>query len=292
MSSIQKKILAAVKDNIETIESQRYNSEDPIINVNKNDSHEEVTIKILTSERTGAPLKMNGELINTAEKLAEENFASGVRALNSWQFKKCSNHLDDAANITRDPRLQQRINLYKQLHKILQATIRTSPERILKSQGNYFEELISLIPQYDKFELSEQNHYRKIVDSMYGLIVSLSEGDKKLLSEQLYARCTISLFNHEYLAAYIWIYKIYLINKDEFDKLAAKDEILHKALESLRKYLEIETGLTNQIEDSPTIASAYDLQTIFTDHLTSIFDVDFDADTKENYSFPAYREND
>lgn len=291
MGEKEQKIRNAIKDYTEIIESKRYNSEDPIIQVEKNDSQEQVIIKILTSERTGAPLKFEGEIVNTAEDLATKNFANGIRTLNSWQFRRSATYLSDAANLARDQILQQRINLYKQLSDLLKSTIRIAPERIIKSKGRFFEEVIKLISKYDKLSKDEQNYYRKAINSLYSIACDLENGDLKTLTQQLFARCTISLFNQEYLASYIWLYKIFQLNKEEFDKLAEKDEILKKALESLKLFIEIETGLREYLDDLPSMASAFDLQTIFADHLNTIFDIDFIPKTKEKFSFPIYREN-
>ncbi|NHJ04501.1 MAG: hypothetical protein EAX90_06735 [Candidatus Heimdallarchaeota archaeon] len=291
MGEKEEKIKTAIKEYTEIIESERYNSEDPIIQVEKSDTQEQVIIKILTSERTGAPLKLEGEIVNTAEDLATKNFANGIRTLNSWQFRRSATYLSDAANLARDQILQQRINLYKQLSDLLKSTIRIAPERIIKSKGRFFEEVSKLISKYDKLSKEEQNYYRKAINSLYGIACELENGDLKTLSQQLFARCTISLFNQEYLASYIWLYKIFLLNKEEFDKLAEKDEILKKALESLKLYIEVETGLREYLDDLPSMASAFDLQTIFADHLNTIFDIDFLPNTKEKFSFPIYREN-
>ncbi|HUU79019.1 MAG TPA: hypothetical protein VMX55_11790 [candidate division Zixibacteria bacterium] len=291
MGEKEQKIKTAVKDYTEIIESERYNSEDPIIQVEKNDNQEQVIIKILTSERTGAPLKIEGEIVNTAEDLASKNFANGIRTLNSWQFRRSAVYLSDAANLARDQILQQRINLYKQLSDLLKSTIRIAPERIIKSKGRFFEEVLKLISKYDKLSKDEQNYYRKAINSLYGIAFGLENGDLKTLTQQLFARCTISLFNQEYLASYIWLYKIFLLNKEEFDKLAEKDEILKKALDVLKLYIEVETGLREYLDDLPSMASAFDLQTIFADYLNTIFDINFISDTKEKFSFPIYREN-
>lgn len=290
MSDLQKTILDTVKDNIEIIESERYDSKDPIVTINKDDSPEQIMIKLITSERTGAPLKFGKETLNPAEDLAKNNYNNGIRTLNSWQFRTSDKYFNDAAKTARDLQLQQRINLYKQLHNLLKSVIQTSPDRIVKSKGAFFEEVVLLISKYDKLIPEEQNYYRKRVDSLYELAHQLKDDEKEIRTHQLLAKCTIALFNQEYLAAYIWLYKIYLLNKETFDTIASGDEILGKALKTLHQYLEVETGLKDT-DDLPTMASAFDLQTIFIDHLSTIYDVEFMVETKEKFSFPVYREN-
>jgi len=289
MSEKQKEILIAVKENVEKIESERYNSEDPVVTISKNDSHQEVIVKLLTSERTGAPLILDKETLYPAEDLAKRNFSNGVRTLNSWQFRKSSSHFTDAANLARDLVLQQRINLYKQLHSLLKSAVLTSPDKIVKSKGKLFAEVLNSLKKYDKLSEDEQYYYQRAIDSLYGIAVLLVEGDKKTRTQQLYARCTISLGNREYLAANIWLYKIYLLNKDAFDSITNSDKILQKALKSLQLFVEVETGVKEFVEDLPTMASAFDLQTIFADHLKTIFDVEFVAETKKDFSFQQYR---
>ncbi len=290
MSDLQKKIQDSVKENIEIIESERYNSKDPIVTINKDDSPEQIMIKLITSERTGAPLKFGKETLNPAEDLAKRNYNNGIRTLNSWQFRTSDKYFSDAAKTARDLQLQQQINLYKQLHNLLKSVIQTSPERIVKSKGAFFDEVVKLISKYDKLSAAEQNYYRKQVDSLYELAHQLKGEEKEIRTQQLLAKCSIALYNQEYLAAYIWLYKIYLLNKETFDTIASGDEILRKALKMLHQYLEAETGLKD-IEDLPTMASAFDLQTIFIDHLSIIYDVEFMVETKEKFSFPVYREN-
>lgn len=289
MSEKQKEIFIAVKENVEKIESERYNSKDPVVTIGKNDSHQEVIVKLLTSERTGAPLILGKETLNPAEDLAKRNFSKGVRTLNSWQFRKSSTHFTEAANLARDLVLQQRINLYKQLHSLLQSAVLTSPDKIIKSKGKLFTEVLNSLKKYDKLSEDEQYYYQRIIDALYGVASLLTASDKKTRTQQLFARCTISLGNREYLAANILLYKIYLLNKDPFDSIADSDKILQKALKSLQLFIEVETGLKQTIEDLPTMASAFDLQTIFADHLKTIFDVEFIAETKKDFGFPQYR---
>jgi hypothetical protein len=290
MSELQKTIQNAVKNNIEKIESERYNSKDPIVTITKDDPINEIIIKLITSERTGAPLKFGKETLNPAEDLANRNFNNGIRKLNSWQFRASDSNFSDAAKTARDLKLQQRINLYKQLHGLLKSVIQTSPDRIVKSKGAIFEEVVKLISKYDKLDEAEQNYYRKQVDSMYELAHQLNDGEREIRTNHLLAKCSISLYNQEYLAAYIWLYKIYLLNKEMFDTISEGDDVLRKALKTLHQYLEAETGL-KEIEDLPTMASAFDLQTIFIDHLSAIYDVEFLVETKKKFSFPVYREN-
>lgn len=289
MSQKQKKILAEVKKNEESIESERYNAKDPIIEIKKTDTQEEVIIKVLTSERTKASLKFENELMNTAEDTAIKHFLSGIRTLSSWQFKQSINEFDEAANLTKDLVYQQRINLFKQIHKLILGMINTSPDYLLKSKGVLFEEIVQSLPQYDKLPAAEQDYYRKSIDSLYLIAQLIDEGDLKLRSQQLGVKCSISLLNHEYLAAYIWLYKIYLLNKEVFDKLAGKNEILFKALKDLKIFIEFETGLNEALEEAPRIASAYDLHMIFIDILSEIFDVNFIDDTTDNFSIKQYQ---
>lgn len=289
MSQKQTKILAKVKENEESIESERYNAKDPIVEIKKTDTQEDVIIKVLTSERTQARLKFENELMNTAEDKAQKYFSSGIRALGSWQFKKSINEFDEGANLTKDLAYQQRINLFKQIHKLIQGMIHTSPDFLLKSKGVLFEEIAQSLTMYDKLPAAEKDHYQKSIDSLNLIAQLMGEGDLKLRSQQLEVKCSISLLNHEYLASYIWLYKIYLLNKEEFDKLAGKNEILLKALKDLKTYLEYETGLNEELEEAPRIASAYDLHMIFIDHLSEIFDVHFIEDTADNFAIKQYQ---
>lgn len=290
MNVLQKTIQDAVKDNIEIIESERYNSKDPIVTISKDDSPKQIMIKLITSERTGAPLKFGKETLNPAEDLAKSNYNNGIRTLNSWQFRTSDKYFNDAAKTARDLQLQQRINLYKQLHNLLKSVIQTSPDRIVRSKGAFFEEVVKLLSKYDKLSAAEQNYYRKQIDSLSELTHQLKDEEREIRTHQLLAKCSIALYNQEYLAAYIWLYKIYLLNKESFDTIASGDEILRKALKTLRQYIEAETGLKEN-EDLPTMASAFDLQTIFIDHLSTIYDVEFMVETKKKFSFPVYREN-
>ncbi len=290
MSDLQKTIQNAVKENIEVIESERYNSKDPGVTIEKDDSIEQIIIKLITSERTGAPLKFGKETLNPAEDLAISNFYNGVRALNSWQFRSSDTYLNEAAKTARDHVLQQRINLYKQLHNLLKSVLMTSPDNIIKSKGSFFEEVVKSLLKYDKLSGAEQNYYRKHIDFLYEIAHQLTSGEKEVRTQHLLARCSISLYNQEYLAAYIWLYKIYLLNKEMFDTIAEGDEVLSKALETLHQYLVAETGLKDT-EDIPTIASAFDLQMIFIDHLSTIYDIEFMVETKKKFSFPVFREN-
>ncbi|MHA1213552.1 MAG: hypothetical protein ACTSSH_13975 [Candidatus Heimdallarchaeota archaeon] len=289
MSKKQKTILEAVEGKIEVIETERYNSKDPIITLDPKDSTDDIIIKLLTSERTGAPLQYGKELLNPAEDLAKKNFRSGVRNVNSWQFKRSTEYLDEAARVANDHVLQQRINLFKQLNNLLQKVLQTTPERVQKRTRNIFDDILSSLGKYDKLSTDEQQYYKQAIDSLYTVVNQLNDNVTEILTQQLLARCSISLTNKEYLAAYIWLYKMYLLNKEVLDKIAADDKILEKALTNLKLYLESETGLKPAIEDLPVMASAFDLQTIFIDHLTAIYDIDFMTETKQNFRFKEFK---
>ncbi len=292
MTDKQAFILNSLKDKIELIETERYNSKDPLVNITEKDSIDDVIIKLLTAERTGAPLKIGKEILNPAEDLAIRNFDSGVRSLNNWQFKSSNQLFNEAAEKANDRKLQQRINLFKQLTNLLQKVIQVQPEKALKSSQSIFDDILTSIAKYDQLDDPEKHFYRQAIDSVYGVICQLNDDDKETKTHQLIARSSISLSNKEYLAAYIWLYKIYLLNKEMFDNLASDDEILKTALANLKLYLENETELgVNKIDDLPTMASAYDLQTIFIDHLTTIYDVEFFEKTSSIFAFKSYRES-
>jgi hypothetical protein len=290
MSKKQKEILDAVNDEIEVIESKRYNSKDPIITIKTDDTKEEVIIKLITAERTGAPLKFGKEFLNPVEDIAIRSFNNGVRILNSWMFKKSNEYLVEAATKTNDQLLQQRVTLFKQLNNLLEQVIITQPNKVLKRTSSIFIDIISSIKKYDLFSKFEKEYYLKAVDSLNKIAKQLDEGDNEIKTQQLLCKVVISLANKEYLAANIWLYRIYLLHKEIFDNLASEDEVLNKALKSLQMYIENETGLKEHLE-LPTMASAYDLNTIFVDHLTSIYDKEFLEMTKKHFSFSVYRES-
>ena len=287
----QKEIQNEIKNEIELIESERYNSKDPIVEIKEPKNPHHVIVKLLTSERTGAPLKLEKDILYPAEDLAKRNFSIGVSTLNSWQFRKSKDYLNDAANKAFNPILQQRVNLYKQFNKLLESIIKSTPEKSVKRTQSLFKDIIDSIKKYDKFSDNERLYYTRAVDSHYDFATQLDSDNIEIQTQQLLARCTISLTNKEYLAAYIWLYKIYLLNREMFDTIAGTDEILARAVTNLRTYLEIETGLKDNIDDLPKMASSFDLQTIFIDHLTEIFDTEFLETTKENLSFKQFREN-
>ncbi|NHJ47451.1 MAG: hypothetical protein FK733_06675 [Asgard group archaeon] len=290
MSKKQKEILNAVKEETEIIESERYNSKDPIITIKPDDTQDETIIKLITAERTGAPLKYGKEFLNPVEDIAGRSFNNGVRILNSWLFKKSNDYLAEAAIKTNDQLLQQRITLFKQLSNLLDQVIAAQPDKVLKRTSKVFVDINSSIKKYDLFSKSEIQFYIKAVDSLQKIVVQLDEGDKELKTQQLLCKVSISLANKEYLAANIWLYRIYLLNKEIFDNLASDDKILSKALKNLQMHIENETGLKEHL-DMPTMASAFDLNTIFIDHLTSIYDKEFLEITKKNFSFSVYRES-
>ncbi|NHJ39111.1 MAG: hypothetical protein FK731_03690 [Asgard group archaeon] len=291
MNKKQKEILDAVKENVEIIESERYNSKDPIVHILPDDSKEDVIIKLLTSERTGAPLKYENDFINPTEDIARRSFSNGIRTLNSWLFRKCSEYLDDAANNTNDKLLQQRITLYKQLNNLLQKVISAQPDKVIRRTNSLFDDVVSSVKKFDLFPKNEMEFYLKAIDSFYKITTQLQDNDIEVRTQHLLCKTSISLYNKEYLAAYIWLFRIYQLNKEIFDNIAKDDEVLGTALKNLQVHIEQETGLKEELVDLPAMASAYDLNTIFIDHLNKIYDAEFYDRTKENFSFPIYREN-
>ncbi|MHA1774754.1 MAG: hypothetical protein ACTSXO_11630 [Candidatus Heimdallarchaeota archaeon] len=285
----ESEIFAAVKEEIERIESERYNSKNPVLVVTNKDSTKDIVIKILSAERMGAPLKIHSTSFNPAEDLAKKNLSIGKRALNSWQFRKSMDHLSLAAIQTTDKTIQQKVNLYKQLNKLLKAIIQANPERAVRNLQPIFKDIRLSIEKYDLFDKAEQQHYLQLLDLLFNFVEALTKKEVASLTHQLLARCSISLMNSEYLAAYIWLFKIYLLNKDSFTTIANKNERLKEVLVNLKEYLSIETGLSEELDDSPTIAKSGDLRDIFIDLLTEIYDVNFLEKTKEILSFPPFK---
>ncbi|MBD3190763.1 MAG: hypothetical protein GF308_08970 [Candidatus Heimdallarchaeota archaeon] len=290
MGDFQQKIETALVENVEKIEAQRYNSEDPTIIITGDESIEDILIKILTSERTAAPLKVNEDWVNPSEDIARKSFIQAVRALNNWQFKKSQDLLDEAAKLARGPLLQQQINLYKQLRELIRVILTSNPETILRWKGKYFGEVLESLTKYDKMSDRESNYYQKSINQLLEIAKQLQAGNREILSQRLVARSASSLLNQEYLAAYLWQYKIYLLNQEQFDSLAAKEEHLSEALTALKNYLQSETGLGGTVEEEPTIASPFDLHSVFIDYLTKIFALDFLKATKENFTIPRFYE--
>lgn len=290
MGDLQQKIEAALAENVERIEAQRYNSEDPIIIIKNGESIEDILIKVLTSERTAAPLKINEESLNPSEDIARNSFIKAVRALNNWQFKKSQDLLDEAGKLARNPLLQQQINLYKQLRELIRTLLTSNPETILRWKGKYFDEVLESLAKYDKLSDRERNYYQSAINQLYEITKQLQTGNREILSQRLVARSASSLLSQEYLAAYLWQYKIYLLNQEQFDSLATKDEHLSEALNALKNYLQRETGLGETIEEESTIASPFDLHSVFIDYLTKIFALDFLKATKEKFTIPRFYE--
>jgi len=287
-NDLETEIFEAVKEEIERIESERFNSRDPILTIAGKEGTKGIIVKILASERTGAPLKVGAIAFNPAEDLARRNFYSAVRTLNSWQFKKSMDFLSLAATQTMDQAFQQRINLYKQLNKLLKKAISVNPEKAVRTLQPLFTDLCQSIEKYDKLEDAERTYYLKRLDSLLEFTKALDTNNLEAQSHQLSARCSLSLLNGEYLAAYIWLFKLYLLNKESFDVKANGNQKLKEALTNLEQYLAIETGLKEQLEESPTIAKSSDLQTVFLNLLTEIYDVNFQEKTKTSLSFPLY----
>jgi len=288
---LQNKLNKAIKDNIEIIETERYNAKDPFITIDEKDSIEQVIIKTITSERTGAPVKIGKETINPSEDLAQKNFTTGFYSLNSWQFRKSLDCFNDAASHAYDPLLQQRINLLKQLHSLLNSILLSNAEDILRSLSTNFDDLLKSLSKYDLLELEEKKHYEKAIDGLYKICCELKDNNTKIKSQQFLGRCSISLQNKESLAAYIWLYKIYLLNKIDFDKIAKDDEILQDTLKNFSKFIEIQTGLNANLEEIKNFPSAYDLNTIFIDYLNIIYKLDFLEETRKNFSIPIFRKS-
>ncbi|MEA2071803.1 MAG: hypothetical protein U9O98_11010 [Asgard group archaeon] len=285
MSNLQERIDTEVKEYIKQIEHKRYTSEDPFIEISEKDSKIEVMIKLLTAARTAAAINYRSEIINPNEGNAKSNFYSGISALKRWQFRRSQRLFDDAANLARDPLLQQQINLFKQLQELLQGCIYSSPELLLKRKKRYFEEVLESLPKYDLLSENQQKHYEEAITSLLTTAERLSAGETFYLSQLYMIRCEMALYHHEYLAAYFWLFKIYLLNKKDFDVIAKKDTVLAKALQNLKLYLEEESGLVETTEEVPRIASAFDLKDIFIDHLTTIYNAPFKDEMQKYFTF-------
>jgi hypothetical protein len=291
MSKTQAEIEQAVKEYMERIENDRYNAKDPLLKITPKDTKKELIIKLITSERTGAPLELAGELLNPAEDIAKRYFYRGYRALNSWQFKNSQYYFNEAANLIREPSFQQRINLFKQLVILLDGVVNISPDRILRSKGRYFKEVLENITKHDLLSTEEKKHYASEASSLYDFACRLAnEEDNLARTLQLLVKCTVSLANKEYLAAYIWLFRISLLNKEAFDEISATDEVLQKVLQSLKATIEYESGLVELEEEAPKIASAYDLKMIFIDHLKMIYDLEIEQEMKKHFTFELYKE--
>jgi hypothetical protein len=288
--SLYKQIIEQVEENVEVITKKRFNGSDPVIKLKKSDSLEKTIVDIITAERTGTILIINDEKVNPAEDQAKDLLWRGISKLNHWRFSESDNYFVEAAKIARSPIRQQKINLYKQLLTLLQAfLLSSSPERILRTQKSFIEKIQDSLTKYDTLDAKEKDYYRGLLDKLYEIGKGLGDMDPALWSQYFLARSAISLNNKEYLAAYLWQYKLILLNENQLKSLRAKDSTLDEALTNLEQYLNHETKLGTQLEAPPTIASSFDLQKILVDCLKEVYKEDLLLTAKESFSFQPYR---
>ena len=184
------------------IERERFAGGDPVVELSAQLDPAEIAARTLAAERAHAVLAIGEARHNPSEDLAETALRAAIGALRSWGFAAARARLDDASGQSHEPRVQQRITLFKQLTRHLSAIVYTPlAEKLRLTLADLDETTRSL----DLLVDAERLHYRDEIDRLLALREAAARGDPFLAAAWTLLRAQVAMSAGQDEAALLWL---------------------------------------------------------------------------------------
>jgi hypothetical protein len=219
---IQERIEAMIRE----IDARRFRGEDPSIPVAPEESREAVVAKTLAAQLLHALLDFGGGAFNPDEKSAEKRFLAGQKRLDFWNFRDARRLFDDASKRARDPKLQQRITLFRLLTDYLRDVTMTEWDRSLPASAK--AAVIEPLDRLDRLSPEERAHYRAEIERLWDLKESLKT-DPALRTAWLFAQARIAFDASEGAMGVTWLLSAAHANREISDPGPYLQSLLERA---------------------------------------------------------------
>lgn len=146
---------------------RRFAGESPEIQLRANEPLVEAVARAIAAERTRVPIRLDTVELWLTEDLARDYFYRAQTALQFWNFYLAHRYLDEAAALSRDDPLHQRVSLFRLLTNFVRAVVTADPGRSKTVDPG---PVVDEIDRLDKLPASERDFYKAEVRRLAELL--------------------------------------------------------------------------------------------------------------------------
>lgn len=187
---------------------RRFAGESPEIQLRADDPPAAAVAKVIAAERSRVPLRLDGAELWLTEDLAREYFFRAQTALQFWNFYLAHRYLDEAAALSRDDLLHQRVGLFRLLTNFVRSIVMADPDapKAPIDPDRTAEE----IGRFDRLPAAERDFYRAEVRRLAGVITRRAE-DPTLEAAWHFLRARSAFVREEGTGALIPLLRAYRV---------------------------------------------------------------------------------
>jgi hypothetical protein len=184
---------------------RRFAGESPELHLRRGESLVEAVARVIAAERSRVPLRVDSVELWLTEDLAREYFYRAQSALQFWNFYLAHRYLDEAAALSRDDLLHQRVSLFRLLTNFVRAVVTTDPAGPARVDPN---RVLEGVDRLDKLPAGERDFYKAEVRRLAGLVERRDE-DPKLAAAWHFLRARSAFVREEAAGAIIPLLRAY-----------------------------------------------------------------------------------
>jgi len=184
---------------------RRFAGESPELHLRSGESLVEAVARVIAAERSRVPLRVDSVELWLTEDLAREYFYRAQTALQFWNFYLAHRYLDEAAALSRDDLLHQRVSLFRLLTNFVRAVVTTDPAGPARVDPN---RVLEGVDRLDKLPAGERDFYKAEVRRLAGLVERRDE-DPKLAAAWHFLRARSAFVREEAAGAIIPLLRAY-----------------------------------------------------------------------------------
>ncbi len=186
---------------------RRFAGESPQLEVGAGESLVEAVARVIAAERSRTPLKIDGTELWLTEDLAREHFYRAQAALQFWNFYLAHRHLDEAAALSRDDLLHQRVGLFRLLTNFVRAVVTADPQSGATLDP---ERVAAEVDRLDRLPKPEREFYKSEVRRLAAALEGRAE-DPKLEAAWHFLRARSAFVREDASAALIPLLRAYRV---------------------------------------------------------------------------------
>ncbi len=186
---------------------RRFAGESPWLEVGAGEPPAEAVVKMVAAERSRVPLKLEGGELWLTEDLAREHFYRAQAALQFWNFYLAHRHLDEAAALSRDDLLHQRVGLFRLLTNFVRSVVTADPDGGTRVDP---EGVAGEVDRLDRLSAAEREFYKSEVRRLADALARRAE-DPKLEAAWHFLRARSAFVREDAAGAIIPLLRAYRV---------------------------------------------------------------------------------
>jgi hypothetical protein len=184
---------------------RRFAGESPELYLGSGESLVEAVARVIAAERSRVPLRVDSVELWLTEDLAREYFYRAQTALQFWNFYLAHRYLDEAAALSRDDLLHQRVSLFRLLTNFVRAVVTADPAAPARVDPN---RVLEEVDRLDKLPAGERDFYKAEVGRLAALCARRTE-EPKLEAAWHFLRARSAFVREEAAGALIPLLRAY-----------------------------------------------------------------------------------